>query len=335
VPAPAPAPKTVLIAPTVTSQLDLTGAPIIKGTWPQDVATTLSVAVDGRTYELGKDANLGSKAGNWTLLPGMALKDGTYDVKVSVAAADGATAMDATTNELEVDGTPPTAPTVMTVAANASPDHLSGTWDDVAATALKVAVPQANITAALGTANSPLVADGAGKWRLNLAAPLPVGTYNIVVQSTDKHGRTQEDSSEGEVVIAAAGAMVPKPVVFDCQAVMTRIANVFPIRFEYDLTDITRPFEVSVGQYAALLKDPRCMSINVEVQGHADFRGSETYNMSLSERRANVIVGMLKDAGVDQARLTTKGFGESVPLDPAETDEARMKNRRVQITINN
>jgi outer membrane protein OmpA-like peptidoglycan-associated protein len=332
-PAPAPAPKMELPVPTVTSQLDLTGAPIIKGTWPQDKAKSLTVTVDGRAYVLGKDANLGAKDGTWSLFPGAALKDGTYDVQVSSAAEDGTTAVDATNNELEVDGTPPAAPTVMTMAGDKSPDHLSGTWDEAGATGLKVMVPQTNVVAELGAANSPLTSDGAGKWRLNLAAPLPVGTYNVIAQTMDNRGRMQEDVSEGEVVVAAAGTPVPQPVAFDCVAVMNRIANVFPIRFEYDLTDITRPFETSVGQYAALLKDSRCTSINVEVEGHADFRGSDDYNMALSERRANVIVGMLKDAGVDMARMSVKGFGESAPLDPAETDEARTKNRRVQIMV--
>jgi OmpA-OmpF porin, OOP family len=140
--------------------------------------------------------------------------------------------------------------------------------------------------------------------------------------------------SEGEVVIVAKGEPLPTPPPpYDCIAVMNRIANVFPIRFEYDLTDITKPFDVSVSQYAALLKDPRCTSLNVEVQGHADFKGSEIYNMGLSERRAEVIVQMLKDAGVDATRMSTKALGESDPLDTALTDEARTKNRRVAITV--
>ncbi len=177
-----------------------------------------------------------------------------------------------------------------------------------------------------------MTADGAGNWRLNLAQPLPVGTYSVVAESTDVHGRVQVDVSEGEVVVAAKGTVVPAPTVYDCVAVMNRIGSVFPIRFEFDLTDITKPFDLSVSQYAALLKDPRCTSINIEVKGHADYRGGEIYNMGLSERRAEVIVKMLNDAGVDATRISVKALGESEPLDPAETDEARTKNRRVEIT---
>jgi OmpA-OmpF porin, OOP family len=81
------------------------------------------------------------------------------------------------------------------------------------------------------------------------------------------------------------------------------------------------------------LTDKRCTSINVEVRGHADFRGSEAYNLPLSERRALVIRDMLKAAGVDEGRMTIVALGESEPLNPAETDEARAINRRVQITV--
>jgi OmpA-OmpF porin, OOP family len=138
-----------------------------------------------------------------------------------------------------------------------------------------------------------------------------------------------------EVAIPAPPPPPPPPPTaepYDCLAVMSRISNVFPIRFEYDLIDITRPFELSVSQYAALLKDPRCSTLNIDIVGHADFIGGPQYNVNLSERRANIIMKMLTDAGVDASRMTAKGMGETTPIDAAETDEARAKNRRVEIT---
>jgi outer membrane protein OmpA-like peptidoglycan-associated protein len=331
---PPPPPAVEIPSPTVFSQLDLTGAPIIKGTWPDTMANNLNVTLGGITYKLGVDGNLNAKGGDWTLLPGVALKDGTYDVVVEATDAAGNMGMDVTTNELEVDATQPLAPTVMAAAADSSPDHLSGTWDEAGAKGLKVTIPQINLTAELGAAGSALTSDGAGNWRLKLAAPLPAGKYNVIAETTDSRGRIQTDASEAEVVVLAKGETPPPPPPpYDCVAVMTRIANVFPIRFDYDLTEITKPFDVSVSQYAALLKDPRCTSINVEIDGHADFRGSEIYNMGLSERRAEVIMGMFEKAGVDKARMSIKGYGKSRPLDAALTDEARAKNRRVEISV--
>jgi outer membrane protein OmpA-like peptidoglycan-associated protein len=331
---PPPPPPVEIPPPTVGYKLDLTGAPIIKGWWPSTVASILNVTLDGRTYALGTDANLSSKANIWTLLPGASLKDGTYDVVVEAKDAAGNVGLDTTENELVVDVTQPVAPTVMAASGDVSPDHLSGTWDQGMAKGLKISIPQANLTAVMGEAASPLTSDGKGNWRVALAAPLPVGTYNVIAETVDKRGRVQTDSTDGEVVIVAKGVEPPPPPQpYDCVAVMNRIANVFPIRFEYDLTDITKPFDVSVSQYAALLKDPRCTSLNVEIKGHADFRGSEVYNMGLSERRAAVIMGMFEKAGVGAARMSTKGYGKTQPLDAALTDEARAKNRRVEISV--
>ena len=331
---PPPPPPVEIPPPTVGYKLDLTGAPVIKGWWPSNVATILNVTLDGRTYTLGTDANLSAKGSIWTLLPGSSLKDGTYDVVAEAMDADGNMGMDTTENELVVDVTQPAAPTVMAASGDVPPDHLSGTWDQSMAKGLKVSIPQANLTAVMGEAGSPLTSDGKGNWRVALAAPLPVGTYNVIAESVDKRGRVQTDSTDGEVVIVAKGVEPPPPPPpYDCVAVMNRIANVFPIRFEYDLTDITKPFDVSVSQYAALLKDPRCTSLNVEIKGHADFRGSEIYNMGLSERRATVIMGMFEKVGVDASRMSIKGYGKTQPLDPALTDEARAKNRRVEISV--
>lgn len=340
-PAPAPAPVE-LPAPTVEKQLDLTGAPLIKGTWPEGPATALTVGVNGRNYILGQDANLRSKDGNWTLLPGAALKDGTYDVVVTAADAAGNSRRDETLAELEVDGVPPAAPAVTAYSGDASPASISGTWDEKQATGLTVTMPDINYSAILGAAGSPLTSDGAGNWTLAINRPLPPGTYEVQVASRDVHGRVQTETTAGEVVIAAAPepaapAAEPQVVIperpFDCEAVLARLNQVFPIRFGFDLSKLEGISSLSLSQYAALLKDPRCATMKVEIGGHADFKGSERYNQGLSERRANTVLASLQEAGVDVTRLAPKGYSENNPLDPAQTDEAREKNRRVEITV--
>ena len=105
------------------------------------------------------------------------------------------------------------------------------------------------------------------------------------------------------------------------------------MRFIYAKVDFAERFGTSVDQYAALLKDPRCAKITVEVAGHADERGDDAYNMGLGERRGTKVRDMLVQAGVDASRLTVMSYGESQPLDPASTEEAWAKNRRVEIRI--
>jgi outer membrane protein OmpA-like peptidoglycan-associated protein len=71
----------------------------------------------------------------------------------------------------------------------------------------------------------------------------------------------------------------------------------------------------------------------VEVTGHTDNRGTETSNQYLSERRAESVRDTLAKAGVDSARITTRGEGERRPVAGNDTAIGRATNRRVDITI--
>ena len=69
------------------------------------------------------------------------------------------------------------------------------------------------------------------------------------------------------------------------------------------------------------------------VAGHTDSTGSEEFNQTLSERRANAVKNILIAQGVAADRLSTIGFGESAPIANNSTDYGRQQNRRVEIKI--
>ena len=71
----------------------------------------------------------------------------------------------------------------------------------------------------------------------------------------------------------------------------------------------------------------------VEVQGHTDSRGSDTYNLELSERRAASVKAYLVSQGISPDRLDSRGYGETRPVDTAENKAAWSKNRRVDFII--
>jgi outer membrane protein OmpA-like peptidoglycan-associated protein len=71
----------------------------------------------------------------------------------------------------------------------------------------------------------------------------------------------------------------------------------------------------------------------LRIEGHTDSRGSASYNEKLSAARAASVMQYFVDKGVDEGRLQSVGFGESRPLDPAKTEEAYAKNRRVDFFI--
>ncbi|MBV69737.1 MAG: flagellar motor protein MotB [Myxococcales bacterium] len=74
---------------------------------------------------------------------------------------------------------------------------------------------------------------------------------------------------------------------------------------------------------------------SMEIQGHTDSRGDNTYNLDLSQRRADAVRDYLVKAGVDSKRLSAQGYGESQPVDASENRAAWSKNRRVEFIIKN
>ena len=69
------------------------------------------------------------------------------------------------------------------------------------------------------------------------------------------------------------------------------------------------------------------------VSGHADFKGSECYNDSLSARRAWYVYDYLVQNGIEPSRLRVEFHGENRPLKPGKSDSARAANRRVSVTL--
>jgi OOP family OmpA-OmpF porin len=71
----------------------------------------------------------------------------------------------------------------------------------------------------------------------------------------------------------------------------------------------------------------------IRVEGHTDSQGSDRYNQSLSEKRANAVKTYLVRRGVDAKRLDAVGYGESKPIAPNGSPEGREANRRVEFVI--
>jgi outer membrane protein OmpA-like peptidoglycan-associated protein/tetratricopeptide (TPR) repeat protein len=74
-------------------------------------------------------------------------------------------------------------------------------------------------------------------------------------------------------------------------------------------------------------------TIHIEISGHTDNVGSEQSNQVLSENRAKAVYQYLVNNGISAARLTYKGYGETQPISPNDTDEGKAKNRRTEFKI--
>jgi OmpA-OmpF porin, OOP family len=74
-------------------------------------------------------------------------------------------------------------------------------------------------------------------------------------------------------------------------------------------------------------------SANFMIEGHTDSQGSDALNQKLSEDRAAAVKTYLVENGIDAARLTSAGFGESKPIDSNKTSKGRANNRRVEVKL--
>jgi len=74
-------------------------------------------------------------------------------------------------------------------------------------------------------------------------------------------------------------------------------------------------------------------TIKLEIQAHTDSAGSDDHNMNLSSQRANTVKSYLVGKGVEESRLTAKGYGETTPIADNNTAEGRAANRRVEFKV--
>ncbi|MBI5136112.1 MAG: OmpA family protein [Nitrospirae bacterium] len=103
------------------------------------------------------------------------------------------------------------------------------------------------------------------------------------------------------------------------------------VHFHFDSARLTDPARTVLNGVAATLKSQR--ALQVEVAGHTDSRGSEHYNLRLSQHRAEAVRQHLVQAGVPAAMLTARGYGEGAPVTENVTDDGRARNRRVELRI--
>src|SRR5262252_337905 len=102
-----------------------------------------------------------------------------------------------------------------------------------------------------------------------------------------------------------------------------------PIHFEFDKASLTSEAERQLAADAECIKKNR---VNVTLEGHADERGTEEYNLQLSNRRAASVKKYLSDLGVSGGSLDTVGYGFNRPAVQGHNEAAWAANRRVEFS---
>ena len=164
----------------------------------------------------------------------------------------------------------------------------------------------------------------------------PNGSRQVCPGSTTQYtvtamGEGGTRTASTTVTVNPAPAPPPPPVKME-RKVIDRL--VLHVNFDFDKS-VVRPADVAELQKAIdfIKKYP---ANDVAIEGHTDSRGTDKYNLALSDRRAAAVKAyLLKHAEIDARKdtITTKGFGESKPIADNKTEKGRFENRRVEILI--
>jgi len=178
---------------------------------------------------------------------------------------------------------------------------------------------------ALGGGSSPAPAIPAAE---PAAAPMAAAAAAESPKDTDGDGVLDEqDACPG----TEKGAVVDEK---GCYKEVTESVTIdLLLEFDYDKSNIRDEHKPEIQRVVDFMT--KFPAAKAELVGHTDSRGSDAYNQTLSERRANAVRDyMMNSAGIGADRVTAEGRGESEPKLANDSEENMQRNRRVAATFN-
>lgn len=149
-----------------------------------------------------------------------------------------------------------------------------------------------------------------------------VGYFNDLVDVTTKK-KTPADTINVELQLRK---IPKKPIVLE------------GILYDFDSANLTASAKISLdtGLYPIMMENPQ---IIIELSSHTDSKGTDAYNLKLSQERAKSVVDYMIEKGIDSRRLKDAGYGESRPIAPntnedgSDNPDGRALNRRTEFEI--
>ncbi|MBK0404845.1 OmpA family protein [Adhaeribacter sp. BT258] len=160
-----------------------------------------------------------------------------------------------------------------------------------------------------------------------------------------KTGNTAAGVIVGAAVGGAAGAIIGRRMDKQAEelkremegAKVERVGEGIKITFDsgilfaHNSSQLSATAQSNIAELAQTLK--KYGDTNVLIQGHTDATGTAGYNQSLSVRRASSVRAYTTQQGISASRITTEGYGESMPVASNNTEAGKQANRRVEIAI--
>lgn len=114
----------------------------------------------------------------------------------------------------------------------------------------------------------------------------------------------------------------------------TKIQLPDDILFNHDQSDLKPDAQKTLNELIQALAKLEADTV-IQINGHTDSTSDEQYNLMLSEKRAKSVEAYLRQSGkIDLIKMSTSGYGESMPIASNDSEEGKAKNRRVEIVIN-
>lgn len=107
-----------------------------------------------------------------------------------------------------------------------------------------------------------------------------------------------------------------------------RLQNIY---FDFDKTTLKDESFPELNKVVDFLKQNE--TVEIEISGHTDNKGSDDYNLNLSQGRSQAVVDYIIGQGIQEFRLSAHGYGEGKAIDTNDTDTGRANNRRVEFTV--
>ena len=167
-------------------------------------------------------------------------------------------------------------------------------------------------------------AEGILSVAIDVPATAKAGHYSVVVK-----GAGGGKESDAKISLDSAAAVDTLRSVLDRSCKV----DVYGVNFDFNKTTLRPDAEPVLQQILAMFKDDP--SLAAEIGGHTDNIGKPAYNLTLSSGRADAVKAWLIAHGIAASRLTTRGYGDTTPLVPNDSDANRARNRRVELKKGN
>ncbi len=157
--------------------------------------------------------------------------------------------------------------------------------------------------------------------------PLPTGKEYMVNVSRQGYLFHSENFQLSSVASVEAYELnIPLKKISSGNSVV--LENVF---FDTDSYELKETSKLELGKLASFMKmNPE---LGIEIGGHTDNVGSDSDNLALSEKRAQSVMNYILELGIENERISAKGYGETNPMESNETEDGRATNRRTEFMV--